>query len=916
MPHALHAAPVSPLRLSLLGSFRLERATDGLIRLPTRKIESLLAFLVLHPEPHSREKLAALLWGEVSDGQARGSLRKALTLVRAALGNDIILADRQGVQLNPDFDLVCDTREFEHLLEIREFTTLDAMNTFSQQLETLYRGELLADLYDDWIFSLREEYHTRFVNALLTLTQGYRSQSEYARAIELARRVLDVDPANERAHQHIMFCYVGLGDRYAALKQYEECIAALEQELAVEPSPETQALAQWIQQFSGERPASEALATNLPIPVSSFIGRQRETTALKHFLTSNARLVTLTGPGGSGKTRLAVQTAMDLVDTFPDGVWWVELASLSDSVHVTNQVAKTLGVHETSQEPLVQSLNLFLQSRSLLLILDNCEHVLETSAQLAHELLSHSPQVKIMATSREALRIAGEQVYPVPTLNVPRHDALSYPDLLREFEGIRLFVERAQAIQPTFRLTEQNAYAVAQICARLDGIPLALELAASRANILSPHEIAARLDARFDLLKDANRAAPLRHQTLRAVLDWSCELLSTDERILFRRMSVFAGGCTLDALQKVIGDVDANSILGTLTHLVDKSLVVTTSQGTTTRYGMLETIRAYARDMLDNSEDSNIVRARHLTWFVQLAEYAQVQLRGRTQEQWLARLDAELDNLRAALDWAIAHDVEQGFHLGGALEWFWGLRGHWSEGAVWLAHLLAAAKERTAGRARALVAASNLKYWGEQEYAAAHILLAESIEIYRALGQEDTWNLGYALALDGGALSNLEDNDAARAALQESLDLSEPLGEAGKWIGAWALLFLAWVEQDIALRSSHLKTSVTYFRELQDLAQLQVALAHLAWCYLSQKNFAGAEAAAQEAFTLTQQIGDTLGMAWIQKLFGDCASAQGDYLRAAALYQTAFEQFERLGNQSGMRDAQNSLERVQSKLAV
>lgn len=914
------SAPVNalarlPIRLLLLGPLRVEREGQP-ARLATRKIESLLAFLVLHPESHSREKLAALLWGDVSDEQARGSLRKALTLLRAALGNELVLADRATVQLNPDAGFECDAREFEQVLETREWKTVQALDTFRERMEALYRGDLLADLYDDWIFPLREDYRTQFVNALLALTQGYRSQSEYARAIELARRVLKVDPANERAHRHIMFCYVGLGDRHAALKQYQECILALQQELAVEPSPETHALAEWVQQSSGERTASEARVTNLPIPLSSFIGRQNDTAALKLIVVSNTRLVTLTGPGGSGKTRLAIQTAMDLVDAFPDGVWWVELAAVQDPHNVRYQIAKTLGVRETAGEPLQQSLVSFLKTRKLLLILDNCEHVLDACAELSNELLSACANIRMIGTSREALRIAGEQVYPVPPLNVPRRAAWSYLDLLREFEGIRLFVERAQAIQPAFQLNEQNAPAVAQICARLDGIPLALELAASRVNILSPHEIAARLDARFDLLQDANRAAPPRHQTLRAVLDWSCELLAPQERALFRQISVFAGGCTLDALEHVAADGEASPVLQTLTHLVDKSLVIATTHGAATRYSMLETIRAYAREMPETAQEQETIRARHLEWFAEFAERGQVQLRGSGLGEWLARLDAELDNLRAALEWASTHDVERGLRLAGALEWFWNLRGHWSEGAVRLARLLALSDAPTRGRARALTAASNLKYWGEQDYAASRALTEESIAIYRAQGQAESWNLAYTLSLYGAALANLDDAAGARRALDESLQRAELFGQSGKWVRAWALLFLAWTDGDRPASIRHLETSVAYFRELQDAAQLQVALAHLAWSYSAQQQFDTANEAAQEAFRLATEIGDTLGVGWIQKLFGDIAYAQLDYPRAVRLYQTARDTFERLGNSTGIGAVEATQQSARERLAA
>jgi DNA-binding SARP family transcriptional activator len=358
--------------LYLFGTFQIERGSQ-LIHLLTRKVEILLAYLTLYPEPHAREKLAALFWGDVPDEQARASFRKALTLLRQPLGADIVLADRQTVQLNPDYPLWVDAVEFKQLtLSYQQLAVNDKLTANTQLLSALdlYRGDLLTDFYDDWLLSLREHYRLVYLEILLRVTQELRTQSEYEHAIEFAQKVLTADPANERAHQHLMFCYLASGNRSAALRQYEECVRLLEQELAVEPMPETTALYHWLKQAPIERAATEALITNLPIPLSSFIGRERETANVKRLLatadnqesvtdglSSSFRLLTLTGPGGSGKTRLAIQAATDLIDAFPDGVWWVELAPLLAGAHLPQAIAKTLGVRETPDEPLTVTLD-------------------------------------------------------------------------------------------------------------------------------------------------------------------------------------------------------------------------------------------------------------------------------------------------------------------------------------------------------------------------------------------------------------------------------------------------------------------------------------------------------------------------------------------------------------------------------
>jgi len=930
MNPALQPAETSPVRLRLFGEFDLARGTQPL-HLPTRKTELLLAYLALTPGPHGREKLAALLWGDTPDEQARGSLRKALTALRRALDPDAVLADRQTVRLNPGYSLWVDVSSFEQPAADRPpFPLGDAgMGDESLAALDLYRGELLSGFYDDWIAPLREQYRAAYLERTLALCQAMRTRSDYGRAIALAHRALDADPANERAHQHLMFCYLASGRRSEALQQYETARRLLWEELAVEPSPETTALYRWIQRGPGARPASEALITNLPIPLSSFIGRANETARIKRLLTTGdapaspmgqaappARLVTLTGPGGSGKTRLAIQAATDLMDAFPDGVWWVELAALSDDAHVPPAAARALGVRESPDEPLLTTLVAALRARRLLLLLDNCEHLISACAALAHALLEGCPHLQIVATSRQALGLIGEHSLPVPPLAVPRYARWPLLEAMLNFEGIRLFVERAGAVNPGFALTEENAPAVRQVCARLDGIPLAIELAAMWLKTLSVEELATRLDDRFDLLRLGSRTAPPRHQTLRGVLDWSYNLLTEPERALLRRLSVFAGGCTVEAARSLYGDAPDGpslpALLDLLNSLVDKSLLVAEQARGRTRFQMLETIREYGREKLRAAGESDGVRNRHLDWFVRLAEEAEVGLRGPEQIDWLERLDAELDNLRAALEWSLTRDVERGLRLAGALTWYWNLRGHWSEGPAWLFKLLAAPLlARSPGfasaRAKALTAAASLAFWGSNDYAAARRWLEEAIALYRAGSPGDRWGLGEALALYGATLGDLNEPAAARTALEESLAIGESLGEEGRWLSAWAWMGLADIADAPVERQAGLERSADLFRALGDRAQLPVLLARLAWFHLWQKDYAAAEAYARESVVLTERIGDVMGGAWMLKLNGDLALAQSDYTQAAAHYRAALERFRILGTKVGIANALHGL---------
>ena len=409
----------------------------------------------------------------------------------------------------------------------------------------------------------------------------------------------------------------------------------------------------------------------MPLELSSFVGREKELAEVKRLLLEDARLLTLTGSGGCGKTRLALAVARELVEWFEDGVWLVELAPLADPPLVPQSVAFTLGVREQPGRSLTEALSNHLRYKKMLLVLDNCEHLVEACAELAEALLHSCPELRVLATSREALGITGEVAWPVPSLSLPDLRRLPAVESLPQYESARLFVERIVAVKPAFALTDQNAVAVAQICYRLDGIPLAIELAAARAKVLSVEQIADRLDDCFRLLAAGGRTAMPRHKTLRATMDWSHELLSEEEQTLFRRLSVFAGGFSIDAVESV-GEgagIERDEVLGLLSHLVDKSLVLAQEQGGEARNRLLATVRQYGREKLALSGEEAEVGRRHARYFLELADGAEQALYGPDQIRWLARLETEHDNLRAALSWSIGEgEAELGVRLAGALQ--------------------------------------------------------------------------------------------------------------------------------------------------------------------------------------------------------------------------------------------------------
>jgi predicted ATPase/DNA-binding SARP family transcriptional activator len=841
------------LRIYILGRFRIE-GDSGSIRLPRRKVEVLLAYLLLHPEEHSREKLAALCWGDSPDARARQSLRTALNVLRKKLGQEIILADREVVQFNPSYPRWVDALEF--LAQATQFLSEPTPNPDAVNIH-LYQGDLLVGFYGDWILEERERYHRLYVDTLLRLTQELRSCSDYERAIEFARQILDSEPTNESAHQHLMFCFVATGDRNAALAQYEVCRRALHTELDVEPMPETTALYHWIRQRAPEGRASAAHITNLPISWTSFIGRKRELTEAKKLLShgdalrQKTRLLTLTGAGGTGKTRLAIQVATDLVDVFKDGVWWVDLAPLLDATLVPQAVAKALAIREVPNWTLSQSLLDFLRDRQLLLVLDNCEHLILACSQLAVELLGKCPDVSILATSRESLGVTGEVVRHVPTLSLPDPQQSLPIQALMEYEGIRLFVERATAARQDFSLSPHNASTVAAVCRQLDGIPLAIELAAARVKVMSVEQIATRLDDRFSLLKHGSRTALARQQTLRATIDWSYKLLTEPEKALFRRLSVFAGGFTLAAAEAICADAKTGemaltsaSVLDFLSQLASKSLVEV-DQEPRARYRLLDTIRQYAREELLQSGESEQVQHRHFAFFLGLAQDAEPKLRGSDQLAWTDWFKSEHDNLRGALAWSLdGGELEKGLRLASAMAEFWWRVGNPSEGVEWLNRMLSANKptsDRT--RAEAMVQAARMEL-ARGDYERASALSKQSLVLWRDLDGKK--GIAQALRILGVMTHFSGDRNQAIALLEESLAI---------------------------------------FRETEDEWDIGSNLVWLADTCMRAGDYHQAAALFEESLTLFRKLGDRWGIGFALGGAGDVARLRGNYSQATMFFQ-------------------------------
>jgi predicted ATPase len=643
----------------------------------------------------------------------------------------------------------------------------------------------------------------------------------------------------------------------------------------------------------------ESHPNNLPLQPTPLVGREREVEEVVERLRSEeVRLLTLAGAGGVGKTRLALQAAADLLDEFDDGVFFVSLATITDPALVPSAIAGSLGVKERAHQPLIEGLKNDLHQKHLLLVLDNCEQVPE-GAPVVGELIAACSKLKILATSRIPLRLYGEQEYPVPPLALPDPRVLPPLRVLTQYEAVKLFVERARAVKPEFEVTNDSAPAVAEICARLDGLPLAIELAAARVRVLPPQKMLQRLSNRLKLLKGGPRDLPTRQQTLRGTIDWSYDLLEEDEKTLFGRLSAFAGGRTLEAIEEICDpEGDLVDVLEGVESLLEKSLLrQEEGVGGEPRFLMLETVHEYAREKLQESDEAEPIKHAHAEYFLVLAEEAEPRLWESGDKAWFDRLEAEHDNMRAALSWTIEHEeAELALRLGGALRWFWSARGYYGEGRRWLEQALSEEGRTSAGaRAKALAGvgllASEQSDIDRAEAAAQEGLkLSEEAGIRGVIAADFKDILGEAALLRG-------DHERASELFEEGLVLYR---EARNTKGvAWSVCSLAAVSSDRGdyEREKQLyEEGIALSREIGGARMLADMLISLGYTYLLEGDHERATALNEEAAELCRKRGYRGGLQYALDNLGWVALLREDHERAKALHEESLVLCKEIGD--------------------
>jgi predicted ATPase/DNA-binding SARP family transcriptional activator len=887
----------SRLSLALLGPVQMQHNGQP-VSFAYDKVQALLIYLAVeHGRAHRRTSLAALLWPEQDEAAARHSLSQALFSLRRTLADDsdapMLLVTRDTLRLNPHVSLTLDLTTFQALLRDTTANRIERL----QQASALYCGDFLEDFsvstssaFEDWVLFTREQLRRQASDMLQQLSEP-GSQLGLAQRCDYARRWILLDPLNEEAHRRLMHALADSGQKTAALSQFEHCRKLLEDELGLEPEAATSALYEEIKRSSLPPPTVHRQPhREVPRPPTTrLIGRDQDRTLVSTLVNDpGQRLITITGPGGVGKTRLALAVAEHSSASFSDGLCFVPLAPVQKATSLLGRLAQALGVQQHTGTSLADLIHTTLADRQMLLLLDNCEHLMPDIAVLVADLLIWAPQLVILATSRTALRISQEYRYPLAPLSVTDHHHLA------QSAAVALFIERAQAVRPNVEL---DLEAISAICRRLDGLPLAIELAATRTRMLQPGELLARLEQPLTLLRSDVVDLPARQQTLHATIEWSYQLLEPAQQALFSRLAVFADGWTVTSAEQVCASLDISngtSILDGLTGLFEASLISEISHQTDEpRFTMLATIREFAYEQLVMQGALVDTQVRHATAFLALGANAADALKGSQQLPWLQRIDDELGNLRATLNWCMGHNVSAGLQLASNLLPYWSARGYRIEGRDWLEQLLELPSNTGKNpsdqtiRAHALHGVGMLAmYLHDLEHAT--LRTQQSLDLYQQLEHEH--GIGRALnnlgniALQQGAYATAERYYQQSLAIRRTINDSNGmaaclnnLGEVARHIG------------DLAAARGYFDESLARYQEGGNIVAAASVNGHIATLLLQQCEYGQAEQRYQASYQQALALGDKPGQRQTLNGLGTVAFQQGRYQEAKTYYRQSIQ---------------------------
>ncbi len=917
---------VSRLEIRLLGGFEVR--VDGRL-VPSavwrqRRAAAIVKLLALEPtRARHREQLLDILWPDLDPDSAANNLRVALHHARLGLeragapAGVFLLREGDLVVLGPRNQTIVDVETFADEARRAWQSTDPAVAT---RAAALYTGNLLPeDPYEDWAASRREGLHASFLTLLTRLAELHESRGEVTRAITVREQILQVDPLDESAFLALMRLHMHMGNREVALGHYARLQSTLERELGTTPNSETQQFAAAIRQgrvtpalarqTSPQPPSTPdpAPPSRLPGSAGALIGRDRELAELARLLEV-ARLVTLTGAGGIGKTRLAVEAARARSAHYPDGISFVDLSSLRNPALVMTTIGRALGLAKAQNRPIAELIAATIGERCVLLVLDNLEHLASVAEEVAG-LLSVCSRLTVLTTSRVRLRLRGEHEYPVLPLAVPSPGSLASKSLadLSNVAAIELFARRASESRPGFALTEQNIDAVVEICQRLDGLPLAIELAAAQVRALTPAQVLRRLERPLDTLSTTAIDVPDRQRTLRNTIAWSHDLLSPEEQALFRRLSVFAASWSLEGTEAVAGAVndaspDAMQILG---RLIDHSLIETrlALEGAELRYSMLETIREFAVERLQASGELLVSEDALESFLLELVARAERALRGPEQVQWLDRLEVEHDNLRAVLGRSLMREPNvYALHLTMHLWRFWLMRGYSAEGRNWIERALQHAPDApVAWQARARHALGHLEielgnYPGAEEHFTASQLLCQEVNDDRCRAD--------ALSGLGIVALNRQQYGEARRALEEAHAIRREHGD--RYGIAWSLYYLAIVARErgeYGLAGDLFREALSKWREQGNTERIGMTLVGLAMVRRFEGDAQAARRLLEEALTVLEHIGHRYGVAISHMQLGHIARMSGEERQALQHYVTSLSGAKELGaNEMAVED--------------